>query len=120
MLMREVALLIDFILNVLSEGKADKVVNIPLEGKSEQADNMVIASGTSSRHVSSISEKLISAVKKHGNISVKTEGLSNSDWVLIDCGDVIVHVFREEVRDFYQIERLWQYSSNEISELENL
>ena len=65
-------------------------MNIDLNGKSEQADNMVIASGTSNRHVTSISEKLISTVKKVSGISVRTEGIGNADWVLIDCGDVIV------------------------------
>ena len=93
-------------------------MNIDLNGKSEQADNMVIASGTSSRHVTSISEKLISTVKKVSGVSVRTEGITNADWVLIDCGDIIVHVFRQEVRDFYQLERIWQHNSITISDTE--
>ena len=94
-------------------------MNIDLDGKSEQADNMVVASGTSNRHVSSLAEKLISTLKKELGIKVKTEGMGNSDWVLIDCGDVIVHVFREEVRDFYQLERLWEHNPSIQSDLEN-
>ena len=90
-----------------------------MDGKSEQADNMVVASGTSNRHVASIAEKLISVIKNDLGIRLKIEGMGNSDWVLIDCGDVIVHVFREEVRDFYQLERLWQKDPTILSDLEN-
>ena len=80
---------------------------------------MVIASGTSNRHVASIAEKLISIVKKDLRISVRAEGMTNADWVLIDCGDVVVHVFRQEVRDFYQLERIWQHKENSFSDFEN-
>ena len=111
-------LLIDIILNNLSESKADKILNIDLNGKSEQADNMVIASGTSNRHVTSISEKLIATVKKVSGISVRIEGITHADWVLIDCGDIIVHVFRQEVRDFYQLERIWQHDPTTFSDTE--
>ena len=90
-----------------------------MDGKSEQADYMVVASGTSNRHVASIAEKLISTLKKELVVRIKTEGMGNSDWVLIDCGDVIIHVFREEVRDFYQLEKLWQQSPSTISDVEN-
>ena len=90
-----------------------------MDGKSEQADNMVVASGTSNRHVASIAEKLISTLKNDTGTQTKTEGMGNSDWILIDCGDVIVHVFREEVRDFYQLERLWQHSPSIVSDSEN-
>ena len=81
---------------------------------------MVVSSGTSNRHVASIAERLISTLKKDFDIRIKTEGMGNSDWVLIDCGDVIVHVFREEVRDFYQLERLWQRNPSMLSDLENV
>ena len=91
-----------------------------MDGKSEQADNMVVSSGTSNRHVASIAERLISTLKKDFGIRIKTECMGNSDWVLIDCGDVIVHVFREEVRDFYQLERLWQRNPSMLSDLENV
>ena len=90
-----------------------------MNGKSEQADNMVIASGTSNRHVTSIAEKLISSLKKELGLRVKTEGMGNSDWILIDCGDVVIHVFREEVRDFYQLERLWQHNPSILPDFEN-
>ena len=90
-----------------------------MEGKSEQADYMVVASGTSNRHVSSIAEKLVSTLKKELGVRIKTEGMGNSDWVLIDSGDVIIHVFREEVRDFYQLEKLWQQSPSILSDVEN-
>ena len=90
-----------------------------MDGKSEQADNMVIVSGTSNRHVASIAEKLIFTLKKELKIRIKTEGMGNSDWILIDCGDVIIHVFREEVREFYQLERLWQHSPVIPYDLEN-
>tara|TARA_Y200000002_G_C22326159_1_gene514733 strand:+ start:140 stop:499 length:360 start_codon:yes stop_codon:yes gene_type:complete len=112
-------LLIDLILNNLSESKADKILNIDLNGKSEQADYMVIASGTSNRHVASIAEKLISTVKKNSKTGVRVEGIENADWVLIDCGDVVVHVFRQEVRDFYQLERIWQHDTVIFSDSEN-
>ena len=81
---------------------------------------MVIASGTSNRHVSSIAEKLISVVKKDSGINARVEGITNSDWVLIDCGDVVVHVFRHEVREFYQLERLWQHNPSNLSDFENV
>ena len=81
---------------------------------------MVVSSGTSNRHVASIAERLISTLKKDFGIRIKTEGMDNSDWVLIDCGDVIVHVFREEVRDFYQLERLWRRKPSMLSDLENV
>ena len=115
----EVDLLIDVILNNLSESKALEILNIDLDGKSDEADNMVVVSGTSNRHVASIAEKLISVVKKEVGIHVRVEGIKNADWVLIDCGDVIIHVFRQEVREFYQLERMWQHNPGNTSELEN-
>ena len=69
---------------------------------------MVIATGGSARHVNSLSEKVIANVKSQTGTFARTEGLNNSDWVLIDCGDIVVHIFRQEVRDFYQLERIWQ------------
>tara|TARA_Y100001960_G_C14240072_1_gene617873 strand:+ start:255 stop:569 length:315 start_codon:yes stop_codon:yes gene_type:complete len=104
----------------LAQNKAERVLNISLKGKSELADNMVLASGTSNRHVSSLAEKVVFLVKKKKRINVRAEGLRNSDWVLLDCGDVIVHIFRQEVRDFYQLERMWQHASDTVNDLENL
>ena len=91
----------------LDDDKAEDVVTVDLRGKSEMADFMVIASGRSSRQVAAISEKLVSRLKQEFGLTSKVEGKETGDWVLIDAGDVIVHVFRPEVRDFYQIEKMW-------------
>lgn len=95
------------ILESLSSDKAEDVVQIDLRGKTEIGDYMVICSGRSTRQVSAISEKLAQKVKDDYGLSPKMEGRDTGDWVLIDTGDVIVHVFRPEVRDFYQIEKMW-------------
>ncbi len=116
----EANLLIDIISRSLAESKAQKILNIDLNGKSEQADNMVIVSGTSNRHVASIAEKLIAVVKSDVGILARTEGLTNADWVLIDFGDAVVHVFTQEVRDYYQLERIWQPSKMNFSDTENI
>ena len=99
--------LLDRILSSLDEDKAEDVVSIPLKGKSEMADFMVICSGRSSRQVASISEKLTDRLKSEYGRLCKVEGKGAGDWVLIDTGDVIVHVFRPEVREFYQLEKMW-------------
>ena len=96
------------ILKSLSDDKAEDIVQIDLRGKTEIGDYMVICSGRSTRQVASISEKLAQTVKdEYGRVS-KMEGKDTGDWVLIDTGDVIVHVFRPEVREFYQLEKMWQ------------
>lgn len=95
------------ILASLDDDKAEDVVTIPLAGKSEMADYMVVCSGRSSRQVSAISEKLVERLKQDHGVSSKVEGKDAGDWVLIDTGDVIVHVFRPEVREFYQLEKMW-------------
>ena len=82
-------------------------MTIDLRGKSPVADHMVVASGRSTRHVASICEKLMERVKSETGEPVRAEGLQAADWVLLDAGDVIVHVFRPEVRDFYQLEKMW-------------
>lgn len=99
--------LLQAVLASLSDDKAEDVVDIDLRGRSEMGDYMVIATGRSSRQVASIAEKLAAKLKQDFGISVKTEGKNTADWVLIDTGDVIVHVFREEVREFYQLEKMW-------------
>lgn len=99
--------LLAHILTSLEKDKAEDVVVIDLHGKSEMADHMVVCSGRSSRQVAAISEKLTDAIKADFGIYCKVEGKSQGDWVLIDAGDVIVHVFRPEVRDFYQVEKMW-------------
>jgi ribosome-associated protein len=95
------------ILSSLEDDKAEDVVSIPLAGRSEMADHMVIATGRSSRQVGAISEKLADRLKADRGLIVRMEGKELGDWVLIDAGDVIVHVFRPEVRDFYQLEKMW-------------
>jgi ribosome-associated protein len=99
------------VLASLDDDKAEEVVEIDLRGRSDVADYMVICSGRSSRQVASISEKLADRLKQTFHISAKMEGKETGDWVLIDSGDVIVHVFRPEVRDFYQLEKMWLPSS---------
>jgi ribosome-associated protein len=99
--------LLSAILASLEDDKAEDVVVIPLAGKSEMADQMVIATGRSSRQVSAVSEKLADRLKAEQGLVVRMEGKDLGDWVLIDAGDVVVHVFRPEVREFYQLEKLW-------------
>jgi ribosome-associated protein len=99
--------LLSVILASLEDDKAEEIVTIPLAGKSEMADHMVIATGRSSRQVAAISEKLADRLKQDRGLVVRMEGKDLGDWVLIDAGDVIVHVFRPEVREFYQLEKMW-------------
>ena len=95
------------ILDSLDEDGALDVVSISLAGKSSEADVMIVASGRSTRHVAAISDKLIERLKADAGIVPRAEGKETADWVLVDAGDVIVHVFRPEVRDFYQLEKMW-------------
>lgn len=100
--------LLSTILASLDDDQAIDVTTIPLAGKSDMADHMVIASGRSSRQVASISEKLVDRLKHDHAVIARTEGKDTGDWVLLDAGDVIVHVFRPEVREFYALEKMWQ------------
>ncbi len=95
------------ILTSLDDDKAEDVVQIDLRGKTEIGDYMVIASGRSTRQVSSMAEKLVDRIKHEFGRLSKVEGRDVGDWVLIDTGDVIVHIFRPEVREFYQLEKMW-------------
>ncbi len=95
------------VLASVDDDKAEEVVQIDLRGRSDVADYMVICSGRSSRQVAAISEKLADRIKEQFHLSAKMEGKETGDWVLIDTGDVIVHVFRPEVREFYQLEKMW-------------
>ncbi|MEP6966573.1 MAG: ribosome silencing factor [Pseudomonadota bacterium] len=95
------------ILGRLDDEKAQDIVFIDLKGKSSFADGLVIASGRSHRHVGAMAEHLLRALKDAGRGRAKVEGLPHCDWVLIDAGDVIVHLFRPEVRAFYNIEKIW-------------
>ena len=99
--------LLNTVLHSLDEDKAEDIVTIDLEGKSTIADFMVIANGRSQRQVAAISEKLLQRLKDGGMGRCQVEGMSQADWVLIDAGDVIVHVFRPEVRNFYKLEKMW-------------
>lgn len=95
------------IMHQLDEDQAQEVMSIPLAGISSIADHMIIASGRSSRHVAAMADKISSRIKQEGMGYPRLEGLPTADWVLIDAGDVIVHLFRPEVRSFYNLERMW-------------
>ena len=99
------------ILAKLDDDKAEDVIAIDLKGSSPLADTIVIASGRSQRHVSALADHLLRALKDAGLGRAQVEGLPHADWVLIDAGDVIVHLFRPEVRAFYQIEKIWSVDS---------
>ncbi len=98
------------VLSSLDDSKAEDVVTIDLRGRSPLADYMVIASGGSQRHVSALADHLLYAMKDCNKGQTRVEGLSECDWVLIDLGDVIVHLFRPETREFYNLEKMWNTS----------
>ena len=97
------------VLGSLDDDQAVETVSIPLAGKSSIADHMVIASGRSTRQVASMAVKLAERIKAETGRIPRIQGLPAADWVLIDAGDVIVHLFRPEVRSFYNLERMWQF-----------
>lgn len=99
--------LLDLVTMSLDDDKAEDVVAIDLAGKSVISDHMVIASGRSTRQVSAMAEHLVAKLKQFGVGRVNVEGMSQGDWVLIDAGDIIVHLFRPEVRDFYGLDKMW-------------
>jgi len=105
----------DLVLKSLDDDQALEVVSIPLEGKSSIADHMVIASGRSTRQVASMATKLAERVKQEFGKSARIEGLPSADWVLIDADDVIVHLFRPEVRTFYNLERMWAFGDDKVT-----
>ena len=100
------------VLQSLDDDQAVEVISIPLAGKSSIADHMVIASGRSTRQVASMATKLAERLKKDYGRLVRIEGLPTADWVLIDADDVIVHLFRPEVRSFYNLERMWAFGDD--------
>jgi ribosome-associated protein len=102
----------DLVLRSLDDDQAQDVVTIPLQGKSNIADHMVIASGRSTRQVASMAQKLSERIKQDLGRTVRIEGLPVADWVLIDADDVIVHIFRPEVRSFYNLERMWGFEGD--------
>ncbi len=95
------------VLASLDDSKAENIIPIDIRAKSSLGDYMVIASGRSSRHVAAVADHLISALKDAGHGNARVEGLASADWVLIDAGEIIVHVFRPEVREFYNLEKMW-------------
>lgn len=105
------------VMKSLDDDQAQNVISIPLAGKSTIADYMVIAEGRSTRQVATMAQKLAERVKQAGG-EARIEGLANADWVLIDTGDVIVHLFRPEVRSFYNLERMWTVEEEEADSSE--
>lgn len=103
--------MLDLVMNSLQDDKAEDIVTIELQGKSQMADHMVVATGRSTRQVSAISEKLADNLKQNMGVIARMEGKGAGDWVLIDAGDIIIHIFRPEVREFYQLEKLWLQSA---------
>jgi ribosome-associated protein len=102
---------LSLILSRLDDMKAEDTTTIDLTGKTSIADLMVVTSGRSNRHVGAVADRVIQGLKDAGVSGVRVEGLRNCDWVLIDAGDVIVHVFRPEVRAFYNLEKMWAGSA---------
>ncbi|HEX9072669.1 MAG TPA: ribosome silencing factor [Pseudolabrys sp.] len=98
----------------LEDMKAEDSVVIDLTGKSSIGDYMVVTSGRSQRHVAAVADHLVKDIEKAGVARVRVEGMRQGDWVLIDAGDVIVHVFRPEVRDFYNLEKMWSATSKDV------
>ena len=99
--------MIELVLQSLEDAKAEQTVSIDITGKSSLSDHMVVTSGRSNRHVSAVADQLVKALREGGFSKPRIEGLPHADWVLVDAGDVIVHIFRPEVREFYNIEKMW-------------
>ncbi len=99
--------LVETILTQLDESKAEQIVTIDVSRKSSIADVMIVASGRSNRHVNAIADQVLEALSKSGQKNLRVEGIPQCDWVLVDAGDVMVHLFRPEVRSFYNLEKLW-------------
>ncbi len=105
---------LDLVLTQLDDSKAEQIVTINLDDKTAIADTMVVASGRSNRHVGAIADQLVERLKAAGRRDLKVEGMPQCDWVLVDAGDVVVHIFRPEVRSFYNLEKLWsEHAPNE-------
>lgn len=104
----------ELVLRSLDDDQAVDVTSIPLKGKTAIADHMVIASGRSTRQVASMAQKLAERIKGELKREVRVEGLQTADWVLLDAGDVIVHIFRPEVRSFYNLEKMWAFDGPSV------
>ncbi len=101
------AAMIELILACLEDAKAEDTVAIDIAGKSSLSDHMVVTSGRSHRHVSAVADEVTRVLRDNGYGKPRVEGLPHCDWVLVDAGDVVVHIFRPEVREFYNIEKMW-------------
>ena len=104
--------LLEIVLDTLDAAKAEQIAVIDLKGKTSIGDQMVVASGRSQRHVGAVADHLIRRLKDEGFGRARVEGLPQCDWVLIDTGDVIVHIFRPEVREFYNLEKMWAFDGD--------
>ncbi len=111
--------LADFILDILDTQSAEEIVKLDLRGKSSIADYMLVASGRSNRHVGALADYVLRGLKERGEDKLGSEGLEQCDWVLIDAGDVILHLFRPEVREFYSLEKMWSVPSLHDGEAES-
>ena len=112
--------LLNVAIESLEKFKAQDIIKIDLSGKTSIADFMLIASGTSSRQIRAMAENTVTMIKKNAKVSVNVEGLNQGDWVLIDSGDIIIHLFRPEVREFYNLEKMWQIGSIQDTKKDNL
>lgn len=109
----DVLKLTKFVEDVLEEHSAQDMLRIDLDGKSSLADFMIVASGRSNRHVNALADYVQTALKEYGLTKMGIEGTESNDWVLIDAGDLIIHIFRPEVREFYNIEKIWTSPAGE-------
>ena len=114
--MKDIDSLKNAVQKTLSDNKAKEIVAIDLKNKSSIADYMVIASGQSTRQVGAMTDHLLEMFRKNGLRGAKVEGRSRSDWVLVDSGDIVIHLFRPEVREFYKLEKLWSHDLPETAE----
>ncbi len=106
----------DLVLKSLDDDQGIDIMSIDLAGKTSIADIMIVASGRNSRHVAAMAEHISSVLKDNGAGRLKVQGLENADWVLIDAGDVIIHLFRPEVREFYSLETIWTGQAKHLSQ----
>jgi ribosome-associated protein len=111
----EIDQLRELVRNALDDMKARDITELDVRGKSSVTDYMVIASGTSKRHVMSVAQEVLDKVKEAGLQPMGTEGQNSGDWILVDLGDVIVHVMMPDARSFYDLERLWQFDADDVA-----
>ncbi len=109
----EIEQLRELVHSALEDMKARDITELDVRGKSSVTDYMVIASGTSKRHVMSVAQDVLEKVKEAGMLPVGTEGQSVGDWILVDLGDIVVHVMMPDARSFYDLERLWQFDAED-------